>query len=40
MTSEPPGEVLTLNQVVRHAPRDIYREGDGLIHLPGGQLLN
>ena len=40
LTSEPPGEVLTLNQIVRHAPRDIYGEDDGLIHLSGRQLLN
>ena len=40
LTSEPSGEVLTLNQVVRHAPRDIYGEDDGLIHISGGELLN
>lgn len=40
MTSEPPGEVLALGQVVRHAPGDINREDDALIGFPGGQLLN
>jgi len=40
VASEPSGEELTLDQAVRHAPRDIDRKGDGLIHVSGGQLLN
>jgi len=40
LTSQSTREVLTLNQVVRHAPRDINREDDGLINLCGGHLLN
>ena len=39
-TSESPGEVLTLGQVVCHAPCDINGEGDCLINLSGGHLLN
>jgi len=40
LTSEPPGEVLALSHVVRHASRDINREDDGLVQLSIGQLLN
>jgi hypothetical protein len=40
MTPQPPGEVLTLGHVVRHAPRDINRENDALVEFPGGKLLN
>lgn len=40
VTSEPPGKVLTLGQVVRHAPSDVDREDDALIDFPGGHLLN
>lgn len=40
LTSEPPREVLSLDQVVGHAPRDINREDDGLIDVSSGQLLN
>lgn len=40
VTSESPREVLTLGQVVCHAPRDIYGEDDCLIDLSGGHLLS
>ena len=40
VTSKSPREVLTLGQVIRHAPCDINREDDGLIDLSGGHLLD
>lgn len=40
VTSESPREVLTLGQVVRHAPCDINGEDNCLIDLSGGHLLN
>jgi len=40
VTPEPPTEVLALNKVVCHAPRDINREDDALIDLSSGLLLN
>lgn len=40
VASEPPGEVLTLGQVICHAPGDVNRENEGLIDFAGGQLLN
>lgn len=40
VTSKSPREVLALDEVVRHAPCDINRKDDGLIHLSAGELLN
>ena len=40
LTSESPREVLTLGQVICHAPRDINGEDDCLVNLSGRQLLN
>lgn len=40
LTSESPGEVLALDQVVCHTSRDVNREDDSLIHLSSRELLN
>jgi hypothetical protein len=40
VTSESAGEVLTLSQVIRHAPCDINGEYDCLVDLSGGHVLN
>jgi hypothetical protein len=40
VTSEAPREILTLTQVVCHAPRDIDWKDEGLIDLPAVQLLD